>query len=253
MPDISVVFVIKNGVKQGYCFWESLLSCLPFADHIFISDGFSDDGTYDYLIKFKNKYEDLVPITLTQDKWEDTSFHGEEIANVSNKIISGVTGDWIYYLQADEVIHEDSVEHIKHIATLDRFNSVSFPFYHFIRGWEPSEEGYTESIRMIRNGRNSYLMGDAWNFEGEINPICPAGHSPQPIFHFAWVFPKQNDVKQIEHGKLYKNHTEYQEKMQDALITIDQEKEPYPLTEFDDFPEITRRFIGKVKYELPEV
>jgi glycosyltransferase involved in cell wall biosynthesis len=253
MSKISVVFIVKNAIKQGYCFWESLQSCLPFANELIISEGFSDDDTLSYLIKFKQRYHKLLPIHIYQDKWDDESYHGEVIANISNRAIQKARHGWIYYLQADEVIHEDSVAHIKHIATLPQFNSVSFPFYHFIQSWSPATDPkyYQEAIRMIRRGRNINLMGDGWNFEGEIDPICPAGHDPKPIYHFAWVFPKQNDTKDIEHAKIYKNIPEYQQKMQRACERLNEEKKPYPLTDFDDFPKLARRFVGNVKYTLP--
>jgi len=249
---ISVVFVIKNAIKQGYCFWDSLCSCLPFADEIIISDGYSDDETYEYLLKFKEVHGGKIPIKMFRDKWDDTSYHGEVIAKISNLNLERAKCDWIYYLQADEIIHEDSIDHIKHIASLPDFNAVSFPFHHFIEQWEPSDEGYTEAIRMIRNHRNIYLVGDAWNFEGDTAPVCPAGHSPKPIYHFAWVFPKNNHVKRIEHSKIYKNIDEYQIRMREAVAQIDEPKVAFPVTDFDDFPERAKRFVGDVKYIFPQ-
>ena len=248
---ISVVFVVKNALNQGYCFWESLHSAAPFADEIILSEGYSDDDTLHYLQAFKRKFQKRIKIDLFQERWPDTSYHGEVIAEVSQRAIEKATCDWVYYLQADEIIHELNVDHIKHVSTLPDFNSVSFPFYHFIRSWEPSEEGYREAMRMVRNHRNIKLMGDAWNFEGEVDPICPAGHSPKPIYHFAWVFPKQNDIKDIEHSKIYQNMEEYQLKMRKAVESINEEKKPYPRTEFNDFPKLAKRFLWKAEYEPP--
>jgi glycosyltransferase involved in cell wall biosynthesis len=252
MGTISVVFVIKNGIKQGYCFWESLNSCLSFANEIIISEGFSDDGTMNYLMKFQDQNKD-IPIVINQDAWDDKSYHGEAIANVSIKAIKRATMDWVLYLQADEVWHEDCINYIKNLSDLTDYNAISFPFRHFIKSWEPAKEGYSEAMRMIRNGRNISLMGDAWNFQGEVDPIYPAGHCPKPIYHFAWVFPETNDIKDIEHAKLYENYPEYQEKMKKACESLKEEKKAYPRTDFDDFPEITRKFIGKLKYELPKL
>jgi len=68
-----------------------------------------------------------------------------------------------------------------------------------------------------------------------------------------WVFPRNNDEKDIEHGKLYINIPEYQEKARNALKTKGQDKKPYPLTRFSDFPKVTKRIIGKAEYKLPNV
>lgn len=246
---ISVVFVVKNALRQGYCFWESLKSCLPIADELIISEGFSDDDTLHYLMGFRRKYKHQADIKVFQDDWEERSYHGEVIADVSMRAIDKATKDWVYYLQADEIIHEDNVPFILDIASRPDYHSVSFPFYHFIRSWEPSDEGYKEAIRMIRRNKDIRLMGDAWNFEGEICPICPAGDVPKPIYHFAWVFPKQNDTKDVEHARIYENIPEYQDKMKNALQNPSSEEKAYPMGEFNDFPALAKRFLGKPKYE----
>ena len=257
---ISVVFIIKNGIKQGYCFWESLQSCLPFADELIISDGHSDDGTFEYLMKFAKKYRSEVSTIMYQDEWEEVSYHGEVISMVSQRAINHASKEWVYYLQADEIIPPETADYIKDFADKDAFgsedsggyNSLGFPFWHFIRQWQPSQEGYRSAVRMVRNGCG-YLKGDAWTFTGD--DIVPTYDSlcPKPIFHFAWCFPKQNDVKDIEHSKLYQNFPCYQEKAKKAMKSLESDLEPYPRTDFDDFPELARRFVGKAMYELPDL
>lgn len=250
---ISVVTIAKNIIKQGYCFWESLQSSLPFAAEIIISEGYSDDKTMEYLKEFKKKY-DKVSMLIFQDKWEEQSFHGEVITKVSERAIKKANGDWIYYLQADEIIPLETAQYIKNISKSDKYNSVAFPFVHFIRAWEPSRNpAYKNAIRMIRKGKG-YLKGDAFTFTGfNLLPTCPDYKCPKPICHFAFIFPKQNNNKDIEHAKLYQNYPEYQEKMKKACQCLNQKQEAYPLGDFDDFPELARRFIGKAEYPLPEI
>ena len=257
---ISVVIVAKNIVKQGYCWYESLMSCLPFVDELVISEGYSKDQTLCYLEKFLEPLCSQKKIVMVQYKWPEKSYHGEAIAVVSEEAIKRPKCDWVYYLQADEIIPPETAEYIKNFADNDGFssdksggyNSLALSFSHFIRSWEPSKEGYKNAIRMVRNGCG-HLKGDAWTFTGD--DIVPTYDSfcPKDIFHFAWVFPKQNDIKDIEHAKLYQNYPEYQEKMKKACQDINSPKFPYPRTDFDDFPELARRFIGKAEYPLPEV
>jgi hypothetical protein len=256
---ISVVFIVKNAISQGYCFWESLESCLPFADEIIISEGYSTDKTRIYLRRFMDTYSIRVPMLMYQSKWSEKSYHGEAITKVSEEAISRATKDWVYYLQADEIIPPETAEYIKHFADNDGFssedsggyNSLALPYYHFLRSWSPSKEGYKNAIRMVKNGCGK-LKGDAWTFTGD--DIVPTYDSfcPKPIYHFAWVFPSSNDIKDIEHAKLYENLPEYQDKMKEACKRLHEEKHPYELTDFDDFPELARRFVGKAEYELPE-
>lgn len=248
---LSVVFIIKNGLKMGYCFWESLQSCFPVCDELILSDGFSNDGTYEALIKFKDKYCKNIPVNLYQDEWEEKSYHGEVIAKVSQRAIEKATKDYVLLLQADEIYHESTISHIKGIIKHGEYDSVSFPFWHFIRALEPSKEGYKEAIRMVRNGKNAKLRGDGWTFE-DIAPVCPASLCQKPVYHMAFIFPKNNDIKDIEHSNIYTNIPEYAIKMQKACKNLKSEKIPYPRTNFDDFPELARRFLGKVEYTLPE-
>jgi hypothetical protein len=245
---ISVVTIAKNIVSQGYCWWESLESVLPLADEIIISEGYSTDNTHFYLMAFGDSHTSL-PIKIFQSAWPETSYHGESIRIVSEEAVQKATKDWILYLQLDEIYHGDTIDFIKETISKP-YNSLSFPFYHFNRAWEPSKEGYKEAIRMVKRSSGAKLKGDAWTFNGS-DPICPAYLCPKPVYHFNWIFPKSNDIKDIEHGKLYTNIPEYREKMLNACQNLNKEKFPYPRTDFDDFPVLARRFVGAAEYTLP--
>ena len=51
--------IIKNGIKNGYPFLESIRSIIDVADEFLISDGYSDDGTYEYLEAAAEKYKNI--------------------------------------------------------------------------------------------------------------------------------------------------------------------------------------------------
>jgi len=255
---ISVCFIIRNGIKQGYPFWESLSSCLPFADQIVISEGHSDDGTADYIEQFRKEHPKLV--RLYQDDWRSIrSAHGEVIEKISTRNMRRCSYEWIYYLQADEVIHEDNHAFIRDIAENHSrdFNSVSFRFAHFIGSWTPLEPGvaYDEAIRMVKNDKKIHLIGDAWNFGGGIHAVCPAGLSPKPIYHLGWVFPENNDVKKIEHGGIYLDNPSYQRSANAGRRSQESTHEYVglpPSDTFDDYPDSVRRLIGLSKYTFPD-
>lgn len=250
---ISVIFVVKNAINLGYCFWESLQSCLPFADEIIISEGYSKDSTKEYLDKFKAKYGSILPITIFQEEWPERSYVGEAISIVTENAIKRANCDWVLNLQADEIYHEDVGDSIKKIATSSQYNSACFPFYHFIESWSPYKNpAYETAIRMVRRGKNVKIKGDGWTFL-QIDPVYPSNFISKPIYHFAWCFPKNNEIKHISHADIYENIPEYQEKMRKSYNNLYKEKDAYPLDpNFNDFPQLARRFVGKVKYELPE-
>ena len=114
---------------------------------------------------------------------------------------------------------------------------------------------YHHAIRMVRNKSDIIFMGDAWNFQGGVNPVCPPEKVPKPIYHLGWVFPKNCDIKKVEHGKLYKNMQQYQDVAKDAEVRIQEGvyESGFALPkDFNDFPDGVARLFGKIEYELPE-
>jgi len=258
-PGISVCFIIKNGITQGYPFWESLKSCLSFADEIVISEGLSTDGTAEYIKKFISMYSDRTKFRMYTDDWNGfSSPHGEVIAQVTERNMRRCAHEWIYYLQADEVLHPDNSDFVRKVAKENKSNAVMFKFYHFINAWEPLPVGtaaYDYAIRMIRNSKDIKPIGDAWTFGGNVEPTCKQELVPKPIYHLGWVFPKNCDMKTVEHGKLYKNMASYQAGAKAAQGRIEAGKynSGFALpVDFDDFPDGVARLFGKVQYELPE-
>ncbi len=252
---ISVCFVVKNAIINGYPFIESLDSCLPIADEIVISEGFSDDKTYEYLKDFQNKNKSIVKI-VRQDWSKINSPNGEVISKVSSLAMNFCNREWIYYLQADELIHEKNTSDIINLASgkLGKYNSAEFNFNHFIGSWEPLKEGhaaYHKAIRMIRNNVGIKIMGDGWSFNGNIHPVYNSFE--KPIYHFGWVFPKNIEYKNLEQLKIYQNNKDYVKKATGAEERLKNniEKKGLPLpVNFSDFPESMRRHLGKYEYEV---
>jgi len=257
---ISVNFVIKNGISQGYPFWESLESCLEFADEMVISEGCSEDGTRQFIDRFVEKHSESCEFRIFEDDWNIyKSGRGELIAKISDINMRRCRHEWVYYLQADEVLHPGNAGFVRDIAiNHPEFNSVSFPFAHFIGSWKPLPKNggaYNEAIRMTKNQANIKFLGDAWNFTGAVAPICPAGHSPHPIYHLGWVFPKNIDHKKIGHADLYSNMKVYQKGVDECRKRIESNHDYQPLekpAEYNDYPPSIHRLFGMIAYELPE-
>jgi hypothetical protein len=98
-------------------------------------------------------------------------------------------------------------------------------------------------------------MGDAWTFTGGVDPTCHQDKVPKPIYHLGWVFPKNIDVKHIEHEKLYPQLGGYKKSADGARERMGSGKEYQGLPKsetFTDYPECMERLFGLVQYELPE-
>jgi glycosyltransferase involved in cell wall biosynthesis len=66
MGEISGFTVVKDAIKQGYPFVESIASVLPICDEFLISDGYSTDGTYEILQKISQLNK---KVKVFRDEW----------------------------------------------------------------------------------------------------------------------------------------------------------------------------------------
>ena len=206
---ISGVTIIKNGIKLGYPFIESILSILDICDEFIISEGFSDDGTDKIL---DSAFGNLDKVKIFRDEWPERT-GGRAIAEITDIAVSRAACDWIYYIQADEVVHEDNLPLIRNIAASRKdFHSAAFSFLHFDGSWDHIVENpsYEWAIRMFRNGYDIRSHRDGWSFDGEVEPVLNCTQDCQPIFHYGWIFRENIKAKQENHARLYPENEKYQ-------------------------------------------
>ena len=97
---ISGFTILRNAVKFHYPFLESLQSILPICDEFIVNVGKGEDDTARCV-----KALDSSKIKIIDTEW-DFSLGKEMLAKETNRALSFCKGDWAFYLQADEVIHE---------------------------------------------------------------------------------------------------------------------------------------------------
>ena len=128
---ISGFTFIKNGQILGYPFIESIQSILPIVDEFIINVGESEDHTLEMINSIKNK-----KIRIIESKWND-NMRDRGYVYGQQKMISqfNCTGDWAFYIEGDEVYHEDDLFKIK--QSMQRYlndenvEALIFDFYHF--------------------------------------------------------------------------------------------------------------------------
>ena len=127
---ISAFMVIRNGISQGYPFIESIKSALPIVDEFLISDGYSDDNTYETLLKcFGNEKK----IKLYRDKWDRKSTNGSSLRNALNKVRYRCKYDYILEVDANEIIPAENIDLIKSLPILYPDHEIfAFPYYQII-------------------------------------------------------------------------------------------------------------------------
>ena len=107
---ISGFTFVKNADKFYFPVKASILSILNIVDEFVIAyaEGDKDDDTLN-IIKSINSDK----IKIYQRQWDPIAMKdGQIYADETNFALSKCTGDWCFYLQADECIHEEDHDKI---------------------------------------------------------------------------------------------------------------------------------------------
>ena len=130
---VSGFTFIKNGQILGYPFIQSIKSILPIVDEFIINVGESEDNTFELIETINDK-----KIRVIHSKWND-SMQDRGYVYGQQKMIAqfNCSGDWAFYIEGDEVYHENDLEKIKQ-SMRDCLNdsnveALLFDFYHILR------------------------------------------------------------------------------------------------------------------------
>lgn len=109
---ITGITLIRNGVKLGYPFELCIRQLCKLCDEVIINCGDSDDKTLETLFGLQKFYSKKIRIIET--KWDmSNTGDGKELATQINNVLPEASGEWIVYMQADELIHDKDVHSIK--------------------------------------------------------------------------------------------------------------------------------------------
>ena len=203
---ISGFTFLRNGSKLHYPIIESIRSALPLVDEFVIALGDSDpeDDTAEKIAAIGSE-----KIRVFHTVWDLAKFpNGTEYAHQTDLAKERCGGDWLLYLQGDEVLHEDDYDTIRDSCTrwIDRrdVDAMLFDYLHFWGDYEhvhDSHRWYKQEMRIVRNDPTIHSLRDAQSFRrfrafdgvsygdktGSEKLI--AVHSGARIFHYGWVRP----------------------------------------------------------------
>lgn len=118
---ISGVMPLRNAVQLGYPFELAIRSLRPLCDEVVVLvDPTSEDDTL-------ARVRTLSPDVLVESAWDMTNHDGRasEIAKQTEKVCAAASGDWIFSLQADELLHEQDITTLRECVTLAERQGVS--------------------------------------------------------------------------------------------------------------------------------
>jgi glycosyltransferase involved in cell wall biosynthesis len=194
---VSGFTFLRNGQKLGYPFTASIRSLLPLVDELVIALGPCDDGTESLLREIGDPKIRIIPTQWNEGIRPDYSVKGFVYGQQKSIALFNCTGDWAFYLEADEVLHEDDLPKIrsameKHLND-ERVEALAFDYLHFYGNkntiaWSPG--WYRSEVRIIRN------TIPAWSSEALFFNVLDshkksryprAAHTGATIFHYGWV------------------------------------------------------------------
>jgi len=156
---VSGFTFIRNGTLLGYPYIESIRSILPIVDEFIVNIGPSEDDTLERVRRINDP-----KVKIIQSTWNE-SMHDRGYVYGQQKMIAhfNCTGDWAFYLEGDEVVHENDLQTIR--DNMERYlldpkvEAFAFNYFHFIGGADTIATGphyYRTEARIIRNSIRSY-------------------------------------------------------------------------------------------------
>ena len=215
---ISGFSMVKNADSLYYPIKEAIESILPLVDEFVLALGDCKEG--DKTLEIINSIQsDKLKVIHTV--WDLEKYpRGMENAHQTDLAKAACTGDWLFYLQADEVVHEKYLPAIRkrceELLDDDSVEGLLFQYkhfwgdydhYHISHGWYPNE------IRIVRNRPDIHSWESAQSFR-RIPGFDGVNYRQQEgthklkvarvdafIYHYGWVRPPhymQNKKKALD-------------------------------------------------------
>ena len=203
---ISGFTIGKNVSKLYYPIKESILSILPIVDEfiVVLGDSDPDDTT-------RREIESIGSdkIKIYDSVWDTKKYtNGTILAQQTDLAKSYCTGDWLFYIQADEAVHEKNLQTIRNtceqLINDTEVEGLLFKYIHFwgdYGHYQSSHGWYKNEIRIIRNRPDIHSWRDAQSFRKIPGFDGVSFHKKVGtfklkvisidayIFHYGWVRP----------------------------------------------------------------
>ncbi len=196
----------RNADILYYPIRPAIESVLPIVDEFVVAIGKGDaaDKTREIVASIPSE-----KIRIIDTVWDTEAFpNGTENAHQTDLAMRECSGDWLLYLQADEVIHERYLETIyKRCEELLNNRNVEALLLRYLHFWgdywhyHSSHSWYDREIRIVRNDPEIHSWESAQsfrripNFDGrsyrqhEGTFKLKAADAFASVYHYGWVRP----------------------------------------------------------------
>ena len=198
---ISGFTIVRNAVKFNYPVVASICSILPICDEFIVNVGDSQDGTLELIHSIASP-----KIRIIQTKW-DMSQKPQVLSQQTNLALKECKGDWAFYLQSDEVIHEADLHQLKrcmhyYLGQKD-VDALRFKWLHFYGSfWRYRVDSgwYQKQDRIVRNNRQVESYDDAFGFRRVDGNPLKTRWTHCFLYHYGWVNSNEAIQKRFENA-----------------------------------------------------
>jgi hypothetical protein len=194
---VSGFTFLRNGVMLGYPFEQSIRSILPIVDEFVVALGPCSDETPRRLRAINDPRIRIIETTWNEHMRADRGVKGFVYGQQKSIALFNCTGDWAFYLEGDEVVHEDDLPKIRRAMEMylddDAVECLIFDYIHFYGTpytVARSPAWYRTAPRILKNNI------PAWAPKGLFFVVLEdhkrgrypkAAHSSARIFHYGWA------------------------------------------------------------------
>ncbi|MBA4259858.1 MAG: glycosyl transferase [Chitinophaga sp.] len=207
---ISGFTIIKNAVLNDYPIVESVKSILPVVDEMIILIGDCEDDTIGLIESINDP-----KIKIHHSVWDPNLRTGGSVLAVeTDKAMQLISkdADWAFYIQGDEVVHEQYHEAIlkgcRDYKDQSAVDGLLFKYLHFYGTYDyigDSRTWYSNEVRVIRNDLSISAYKDAQGFRKKGKKLYVKAIKAY-IYHYGWVkSPEQMMKKNKNFTKLWHN------------------------------------------------
>jgi hypothetical protein len=211
---ISGFTFVRNAVRFDYPVVESISSILPIVDEFIVSIGNCDDGTLQLIESIASP-----KIKIIHSTWDDSIREGGKVlAEETNKAFAHISAstDWAFYIQADEVVHENDLQNIVSAArqnlTNKKVQGLIFKFIHFYGTYDyvgDSRRWYSHEVRLIRNDKKIHSYRDGQGFRNGNDLKLKVKAANASVYHYGWVRHPNKQLEKLNNFYSFWNGEEY--------------------------------------------
>ena len=166
---ISGFTFAKNASKFYFPIKESITSILPIVDEFVVAlgDCDQDDDTLALIKSIGSEKIKIVDTVWDSVKYPDNTLYAQQTDLAKSKC----NGDWLFYIQCDEVMHEKHLDTVvkacEEYYNQERVEGFLFNYRHFWGDYNhyfKAHSWYPREIRIVRNLPETHSWRDAQSF-----------------------------------------------------------------------------------------